>query len=48
MKNFETPKLLKKDTYQVSDSNSSPSAWECKETPPSGGGWKASGSGWCE
>ena len=47
MKQFEAPKLLKKDTYLVSNSNASPSAWECKETPPPSGDAKSVGSGWC-
>lgn len=47
MKQFEIPKMIEKDTYQVSNSNASPTPWECKEGPPSGGDAKSAGSGWC-
>ena len=49
MPKFEIPKLLKRDAYNVSTSSShAASSWECKETPPSGGGAQAAGSGWCK
>lgn len=46
MKEFEMPKLLAKDTYEMSNGASGPS-YECGPEKPPGCDASAIGSGWC-
>jgi len=44
--NFEMPKLLEKDTYEMSNGSNGPN-WECGPEKPPGCDATAIGSGWC-
>mgnify|MGYP006873063376 CR=1 FL=1 len=48
MERFESPQILGKDTYHVSNTNSMTTNTECKEGYPGGGGAETVGSGWCK